>query len=97
MRDNNFNIAFSSAIDKELNSINSVIVQILRLCMPENTLPVTNLLVSFELPKNIVHSTSGDDNGSEEVEKDSDEGTGTDVYSTVLTYGIYNCDCFCNL
>ena len=69
-----FEQCFFSAVDKELNSINSVIVQILRLCMPENTLPVTDLLVSFELPKIIVQSTSGDDNGSEEVEKDSDEG-----------------------
>ena len=42
--------------------------------MPENTLPVGNLLVSFELPKSIVPSTSDDDNGSDEIEKDSDEG-----------------------
>jgi hypothetical protein len=67
---------FLSIIDKELNSINGVIVQILRLCMPENTLPLTNKhsTLSFELPKCIVQSTSGDDNGSDEVEKDSDEG-----------------------
>ena len=67
---------FLSIIDKELNSINSVIVQILRLCMPENTLPLTNKhsTLSFELPKCIVQSTSGDDNGSDELEKDSDEG-----------------------
>ena len=31
-------------------------------------------MITFELPKIIVESTSGDDNGSEEVEKDS-EGT----------------------
>ncbi len=45
--------------------------------MPENILPITNKhsIVSFELPKTIVHeSTSGDDNGSDGVEKDSDEG-----------------------
>lgn len=63
-------------LDKELNSINNVMVQILRLCMPENTLPLTNgrSIVSFELPKTIVRSTSSDDVGSDEVEKDSDEG-----------------------
>ena len=44
--------------------------------MPENTLPLTNKhsTLSFELPKCIVQSTSGDDNGSDELEKDSDEG-----------------------
>lgn len=70
-----FVLANDTGEHKELNSINGVIVQILRLCMPENTLPLTNKhsTLSFELPKCIVQSTSGDDNGSDEVEKDSDE------------------------
>ncbi|XP_028418309.1 cytosolic carboxypeptidase 1-like isoform X2 [Dendronephthya gigantea] len=60
---------------KEMDGINSVIVQILRLCMPENTLPLTSnrTMITFELPKIIGESASGDDNGSEEVEKDSEE------------------------
>ena len=65
-----------AVLDKELDSINSVIVQILRLCIPSNSLPVTNQhsRVTFQLPKIILPSTSGDDNRSDGVENDSDEG-----------------------
>ena len=45
--------------------------------MPENALPLTKKrsAVSFELPKSIEQEeTSADDNVSEGVEKDSDEG-----------------------
>lgn len=60
---------------KELDGINNVIVQILRLGMPDSTIPSTNpqARVIFQLPKTIAQVDSGSDKGYERSQKDSDE------------------------
>ena len=61
---------------KELDGINNVIVQILRLAMPDSTIPLTNPQSReiFPLPKTIGQGNSGNDKGYQGSEKDSDEG-----------------------
>ena len=59
-----------------MDALNNVVVQILRLCMPNTTIPVTNVNSRhvFHLP-NMTMPASGTEKDDEEDEKDSDEGT----------------------
>ncbi|XP_046861355.1 cytosolic carboxypeptidase 1-like [Xenia sp. Carnegie-2017] len=79
---------YVSAIDtneKKEFGLNSVIVQILRLCMPDNNLPLTdkNLVVRFDLPTKDDRPISADDQDpvSDSTDNGSDEEDSSPLFS----------------